>query len=788
MSNKRPVALDHTHEPATTTYDGFLSKTDKQIVDALRGQKPAYDALIETTGEPTGFTNNENINVSYDPTTRKVTLTGTFEAYYKGVRLTALKDGWVSDAHADVAGNYYLYYCDTGWHFDTTPWTFACLMVAFIQYNTHDLGIREVHGFMHHIVHEELHRVIGSFKRSGGDFTGYVLNSTVAAERRPDISDISVQDEDLVSVVLALSSKTYTQRYLTGSAVRTFTTGASDIVPLSGSQPYWNENVAGTWQQTLFSNNSYGAIFVVALPTTSDAGSQAFRYMFVQPQKNSASLAEIQALTPNDLTHGDSSNLVSEFVFIGKIIIRYTGGNWSITQVDKIEGTRNSQVSTSAGNYLSIVSHDTTLSGEGTAISPLSVVNDGHTHDGRYYTEAEITSLLSGKQNTLVSGTNIKTINGSSILGSGDLTVIAQADVLFKQDTAPFSNLLSNGDFSNGTTGWSLSNVTASVTDGEVTSTATASNGNIAQLEPLTAGNIYYLAVYAKNDSTSVTHRLYDGSTFIILINATANSTYTWYSGRATSANTANGTIQFNRDGRTSAWTAQYAKDVILIDLTATYGAGNEPSKEEMDARIQKLWLDTNDNELRFFDGGGWKLFKGDYSGIFDDSGTYRGYQAKGGSPTGYMRTPSEGLLPYASIASGSGYVGTPAWPFLNMYGINIYQDGNKVLAVAGEETTNPRTLKMSDGTIIKSGSASVTTAITAAYGGGFYVSSTITITFDTSFPFTVAPSVTPFITGAVDVSYLSVSVSTTNFVIKLWKYGSTASASYTVYYNAIGR
>jgi hypothetical protein len=31
--------------------------------------------------------------------------------------------------------------------------------------------------------------------------------------------------------------------------------------------------------------------------------------------------------------------------------------------------------------------------------------------------------LLSGKQDTLVSGTNIKTINGESVLGSGDLVL-----------------------------------------------------------------------------------------------------------------------------------------------------------------------------------------------------------------------------------------------------------------------------------------------------------------------------------------------------------------------------
>ncbi|UOF77967.1 hypothetical protein [Caudoviricetes sp.] len=44
-----------------------------------------------------------------------------------------------------------------------------------------------------------------------------------------------------------------------------------------------------------------------------------------------------------------------------------------------------------------------------------------HTH-----TQSDITNLtsdLSGKQATLVSGTNIKTINGSSVLGSGDLTI-----------------------------------------------------------------------------------------------------------------------------------------------------------------------------------------------------------------------------------------------------------------------------------------------------------------------------------------------------------------------------
>ena len=39
------------------------------------------------------------------------------------------------------------------------------------------------------------------------------------------------------------------------------------------------------------------------------------------------------------------------------------------------------------------------------------------------YTKNAINNKLTKKQDTLVSGTNIKTINGNSLLGSGDLTI-----------------------------------------------------------------------------------------------------------------------------------------------------------------------------------------------------------------------------------------------------------------------------------------------------------------------------------------------------------------------------
>jgi hypothetical protein len=43
------------------------------------------------------------------------------------------------------------------------------------------------------------------------------------------------------------------------------------------------------------------------------------------------------------------------------------------------------------------------------------------------YTQTQVDDLLDAKQNTLVSGTNLKTINSTSLLGSGDVSVATSA-------------------------------------------------------------------------------------------------------------------------------------------------------------------------------------------------------------------------------------------------------------------------------------------------------------------------------------------------------------------------
>jgi hypothetical protein len=392
----------------------------KLLYDQLAPMKTNITSLLnerELTLEPTGFTNSDSITVSYNSTTRQVTLTGTFEAYYKGVLIPVLTNGWVSSAHTNVNGTYYLYYDGSAFQFSTTPWTYDKLQIAFVQYGTNNLAIRETHGFMQWQVHKEFHQNIGTYKESGGAVTGYVADSTTATNRRPDIGALVVYDEDLKTTINALTSKTYTQRYLVGSAVRTLITGATEILPVSGTQPYYNLNTNGTWSQALMASNDYAAIFVVGIPTTADTASQAYRYMFVQPQQV-GTLEQISKLTPANLTLGDTAGFVSEFVFFTRIIVQYLGSDWKIINVSDV-----------AANLITITQSTTTVH------NSLSGLQGGTTGEFYHLTATQVTTVSNtsgtntgdNSPNSLYSGLVTNATHTGEVTGSQALTITNKA-------------------------------------------------------------------------------------------------------------------------------------------------------------------------------------------------------------------------------------------------------------------------------------------------------------------------------------------------------------------------
>jgi hypothetical protein len=302
--------------------------------------------------------------------------------YYRGNLILDYSSGgtWTSSAHTSgQTSNLYLYYNSGGFVWSNSSWDFFDVQIAIVYNDIFGFKFaqREVHGLMDCEAHQALHFSVGTFKRSGGDFSGWIANSSTVGNRRPDISSTRISDEDLTSNLDVLTAETYTRFYLSGTnAFATFVTGSTDIVALNVNVPFYNQFTGTIWQQTPMSNNAYQAVFVLAVPVASDILSKEYKYLFVQGQSQSTTLATIQALTTDSVNLGTFGSSAPEFVFIGKIILRYVGpatNNWQLISIQSLTGSRFNQVAAPSGNYLSSVNTDSTLIGDGTPTNLLGV-------------------------------------------------------------------------------------------------------------------------------------------------------------------------------------------------------------------------------------------------------------------------------------------------------------------------------------------------------------------------------------------------------------------------------
>lgn len=332
-----------------------------------------YLTKSNITQQGTGFDTPETTTVSYDAGTRKITLGGTTQGYWRYSAITGLTSGWLSDARPDTNGVWFLKYDGSVYSWSNTQWLFTEVQISFgIKTNTAEIWLRECHGLMDSYSHLDEHQARGTYKTAGGDFTNYTVGSNTATNRRPYISSTTLWDEDLPSVIASLSTNSYAWFWLSSTGLANITSANAEIVSVTGAIPNYNQYTT-SWIQTPFPVNAYGKIFVVAVPVTADAANQGKRYLFIQPQTVSTTLTTIQAVTSDSVNWGDFANVLTEFNFIGEIIVRYTAANWVITSVSKITGTRTSQ-SLSSGGFLSSVSTDgVTITGDGTPANPIEV-------------------------------------------------------------------------------------------------------------------------------------------------------------------------------------------------------------------------------------------------------------------------------------------------------------------------------------------------------------------------------------------------------------------------------
>jgi len=167
----------------------------------------------------------------------------------------------------------------------------------------------------------------------------------------------------------------------------------------------------------------------------------------------------------------------------------------------------------------------------------------------------------------------------------------------------PATNLITNGDFRYGTAGWYTVGVTGfTALNNEATFTITSQYGRIYSSVPLTGSRKIYFAGLIKTLSNDV--RLVVGTDAIV--NATGKAygrsgDYERLSLVYTSPTTMTNFYYGIADYSNSNWKPINVKYLIALDLTETFGAGNEPSAADMDVILSKFpngWFNGTVNPL----------------------------------------------------------------------------------------------------------------------------------------------------------------------------------------------
>lgn len=158
-------------------------------------------------------------------------------------------------------------------------------------------------------------------------------------------------------------------------------------------------------------------------------------------------------------------------------------------------------------------------------------------------------------------------------------------------------NLVVNGDFRNGTTGWSNYSAGTSVLENgymkytPITVVGAISNG----FKQLSVGNKWYVRTIIKSSSTvTVSVGFAKSGVGTLLATGNIGTSDTTVSGILTIANA---DINEFVVGRPNVIQDIYIKKASAINLTATFGAGNEPTKEQCDLLFAN-YFEGSDNVL----------------------------------------------------------------------------------------------------------------------------------------------------------------------------------------------
>lgn len=255
-----------------------------------------------------------------------------------------------------------------------------------------------------------------------------------------------------------------------------------------------------------------------------------------------------------------------------------------------------------AGTDHTTAVNDHTLAGTDhtTAVNDHTLAGSDHTRAEADHTRADADSATVAGFNTRLTAEEIATAANkiSAVKGKTFADVDARIEDVETDTTAMGTNIVINGNFSNGTSSWGESGITASVSSNVASFTADAAGEFLGQWNTsLIVGDKYYSSQTIKATSNLVrtvilggVSKFHSGSNTFERLSFVATAT--------AAANYIAGVV----DARTSGWDVVSIKDAIVINLTAAFGKGNEPTAEQMDgimAKFTNSWFNGTANLFR---------------------------------------------------------------------------------------------------------------------------------------------------------------------------------------------
>ena len=262
--------------------------------------------------------------------------------------------------------------------------------------------------------------------RSGASKGATAVQPSTLAEYRKATDQDTIDTEIRNSIPTNNNQLTNGAGYITSSALTGYAKDA-DVVKTTG-----NQDVDGikTFLKPMYSKLPYLDISITPTGTSRQPWVNAY-------DKNGTQVGFIRSEWNGSLlynTLGTVRVINNSTIFSGiQAGVSDTGSRFQTIDFPGDTGAKTNQIDTVGARNTAINAHHDSTKQDKLTTSQLNAVNSGITSDlvaqiGTNKTSIE--NLQTSKQDTLVSGTNIKTVNGQSLLGGGNVVVVQEVSEL----------------------------------------------------------------------------------------------------------------------------------------------------------------------------------------------------------------------------------------------------------------------------------------------------------------------------------------------------------------------